>query len=252
MMDLLPINDPAGARNFLLDKVIQARTSLPENGDSDPDDADVHVYLAGLLAQILPSERHDELALGYIFDYDFELADALDGADGARTFRTLKTNADNILVALGIFRALPTPRVRQKGFVTRDDYVGRGRSYYTQAASCRKRIDRQTTARVEVLEKLSDRFETYLQLLDRLRADYLDLHTRLSSGTLFHLEHDASEAARTFALGRAVDALLDAWSSWQSGQGTELAVSDALAVVHALDPQFAWPPPSPLDPGALS
>lgn len=250
-MDLMPINDPAGARNFLLDKMIQARTSLPESGDPAPNDADVHVYLAGLLAQILPSERHEELSVGYLYDYDFELADALEGADGARTFRTLKTNADNILVALGIFRALPTPRVRHKGFVTRDDYVGRGRTYYTQAASCRKRIDRQTTARVEVLEKLSDRFEAYLQLLDHLRADYLDLHTKLSSGTLFHLEHDASETARSVALSRAVDELLDVWNSWRNGQGTELAVNDALSAVRALDPRFVWPPPSPLDPGTL-
>jgi len=207
----------------------------------------VHVYLAGLLTEILSSERHAELSQAYLRDCDFEVVEALEGADGARSFRVLKANADNILVSLGIFRALPTPRVAQRGVVTRDDYVGRGRIYYTQAASCRKRIDRQTTARVEVLEKLAERFEGYLGLLDHLRADYFDLRTRLSRGSLYHLERDADEGFVESGRRRALDGLLDAWNDWQGGLGTREAVDQALAAMRVFEPDFTWPPPSLLD-----
>lgn len=229
-MELLPSAD---ANAYLLQSLINARGDLRLVVDAG--EAQVDVYLAGLLAAFLHWQQYNERAGEYLHDYDFEVVDAVDGGDEARAFHVLKANADHILVSLGVFRALPRPQERG---TTRDGYVGRGKAYYTQAASYRKRIDRQNSARVEVLESLADGFETYLGILDRVRHEYLQLRTRISEGALFHLRREAKQVS----VAGAIDTLLDAWNHKREGRGSEEAVADALADLRLIVPDFGWPP----------
>jgi hypothetical protein len=236
-MALLP---SANAQSLLLQNLIQAREDLGL-GRPSRQDAQVDVYVCGLLTTILAWPRYIAWAQHYLRDYDFEIALAADDSDEAHAFRLFKTNADSILISLGVFRALPKPRERSTRSATRESYVGRGKAYYVQAASCRKRIDRQTTARVEVLESLATCFETYVRILDRVRSEYLNLRTRISPGAFQALESGLGEHSQTRALAAALDALLDTWNRVQAGREEAGEVQNAVARVRALDPTFCWP-----------
>ena len=237
-MALLP---SANAQSLLLQNLISAREDL-RLGQPSRQDAQADVYLSGLLTAILAWPRYIAWAQHFLFDYDFEIALAVDESDEARAFHLFKTNADSILIALGVFRALPKPRERHSRCVTRESYMGRGKAYYQQAASCRKRIDRQTTARVEVLEQLAAGFETYVRILDRVRSEYLNLRTRISPRAFQSMESELGESSRAQALAGALDTLLDRWNQAQRGSCDAEKLQEAIARVRALDPSFHWPP----------
>lgn len=231
---------------FLLERLLRAREDLRMHTGMDGDDEDVNVYLSGLLAGILRAPDWEERNAAIVRSYEIDMARDLADADRARSFCVLKVNADNILVSLGIFRALPRRSTRYPN-LSRDDYVERGRNYYQRAASYRERIDRQTSGRADVLRKLAHGYDRYLKILDHMRDEYLHLRTTLSPGTIFHLEKDASTRAHDAKIQEAIDQLLDVWTAWQRHQASADAVRMAVDQVRSLKPGFQFPaaPPTP-------
>ena len=176
--------DDANTPEDLLMVILEARKTMPL--PTWPDEEEVNVYLAGVLNRLI-----NPLGQPLEFKYNHELATELEGKDKAAHYRRFKRNADAALVLLGVFRSLPPTGAP----FTRSYFIGQGCSDYAQAASFRHQIDRHASTLVQVLCRMSDGFEEYLDLFEHIRRDYFNLRVRLSEGTLYHLrrEHDIEE-----------------------------------------------------------
>ena len=87
-------------------------------------------------------------------------------------------------------------------------------SYYRFANTHITRLSRKKTGVAEVLEKLSDRFETYLKILSHMRVAYLNLMRRLSKGEIFHLQRETQQGAGPGLIQEGRDSFLDAYADW--------------------------------------
>src|SRR6185436_10764355 len=90
-----------------------------------------------------------------------------------------KTNADFLLVSIGIFDN-PTGQAAQRRLQPSEEaYIGRGKTYYHFAYSYSQQMHRKNQGVSEVLEKLSVGFDKYIRILSHMRGEYLDLVKRL-------------------------------------------------------------------------
>ena len=140
------------------------------------DEEEVNVYLAGILARAVSQSPLS-------FQYTTELHENLSSTDKAQNYWRLKRNADAILILLGIFRALPP----QGSAHRRSHFIDQGAAEYAEAASYRHQIDRDVTSMVDILCKMSDGFEDYLNVFDVMRKEYLGMRSRISPGSFYHL-----------------------------------------------------------------
>lgn len=120
--------------------------------------------------------------------------------------------------------------------------IERGKLYYRFSHAHITRLSRKRTAIAEVLEKLPDRFETYLKILSHLRGTYLHLMRRLSKGELFHLEREAQQGARSGLIQEGWDSFLDAYANWLNS-GSDLdrqKVNSRADELSEIDPTFQF------------
>ncbi len=197
---------------FMLDSLLRSRI---ETGEETSDDEDVNVYLSGLLHSFLDRSfflKNRECLSRYTTDV---FAWAEESGDLRTKYRVYKGNADYALMSTGIFEE-PFCRTAtwQAAEIEAESAVERGKLYYRFASAYNVRLSRKKTGLAEVLEKLSERFETYLKILDHMRAGYLNLLRRLSKREMFHLQRkvQAGAAARVSRKGR--DHFLDAYADW--------------------------------------
>ena len=151
---------------FMMKCLLYSRMETGLVSNKDYYDEDVNVYIAHLLNSFIHPD-YIERARPYISKYDTEVFQRLASSRDARLKYTLyKTNADFLLVSLGIFdnpemnldSGVPmragTPE-RQLLKPREEAYVGRGRTYYRFAYSYSQQLNGRNTAITEVLEKLS-------------------------------------------------------------------------------------------------
>jgi hypothetical protein len=227
---------------FMINCLLYSRMETGLVSNQDFYDEDVNVYLAHLLHSFVNPE-YVEQSRKFLSKYDTDVFRRLANSTDARLkYLIYKTNADFLLVSIGIFDnpgAAVSPRRAQPA---EEAYIGRGKSYYHFAYSYSQQMHRKNQGVSEVLEKLSVGFEKYLRILSHMRGEYLDLVQRLSSGEVYHLERSVNEHQQQELLRVKQDELLELYSAWKS-QPTREREEDLERVVgeiRQLNPSFRF------------
>lgn len=241
---------------FMMKCLLYSRMETGLVSNKDVYDEDVNVYIAHLLNSFIQPEFM-ERARPYLSKYDTEVFHRLaESRDARLKYMLYKTNADFMLVSLGIFDnpelrladRLPSPSAAPDRSLLRpheEAYVGRGRTYYRFAYSYSQQLHGRHQAITEVLEKLSLGFDKYLKILAHMRGEYLDLLKRLSRGEIYHLERVVNESQRQELIRQKQDTLLDLYLQWKNTQeeGLREQMRDALSGIQAMDPEFRFEVP---------
>ena len=236
--------------HFMMRCLLFSRMETGLVSNKDFYDEDVNVYIAHLLNSFI-DPSYIQRAGRYLSKYDTEVFSRLADSHDARLKYTLyKTNADFLLVSLGIFgnptatapgRA-PEAAGRKPFEPAEEAYIGRGKTYYRFAYSYSQQIHSPHAAITEVLEKLGAGFEKYLRILAHMRGEYLNLMDRLSRGEVYHLERSVDEARREVDIRELQDRFLDLFSEWKQTGSAEVRAQMQAVVkeIRALDPDFSF------------
>jgi len=211
--------------HFMMNCLMYSRleTNTPSNRDFY--DEDVNVYLANLLTSFMNPEFH-ERSKKYLSRYDTSLFEKIkDSGDVRLKYTIYKTNADFLLISIGIFRNPQRKRPgSQKGMFADGEevYVGRAKAYYQFAYSYSQEVFRKATAVTDVLEKLSKGFEQYVQILSYMRGEYFNILDRLGTGDVYHLERSIDRFASDEELKALQDQFLDLYSNYMKTRDARL------------------------------
>jgi hypothetical protein len=201
---------------FMINCLLYSRMETGLVSNQDFYDEDVNVYLAHLLHSFVNPE-YVEQSRKFLSKYDTDVFRRLSHSTDARLkYLIYKTNADFLLVSIGIFDnpgATVSPRRLQPA---EEAYIGRGKTYYHFAYSYSQQMHRKNQGVSDVLEKLSVGFEKYLRILSHMRGEYLDLVQRLSNGEVYHLERSVDEHQQQELLRLKQDELLELYTAWRS------------------------------------
>lgn len=238
---------------FMMRSLLHSRVDLDEDSDENTYEEDVNVYLAHLL-QAFSDPVYLEGAKPYLHRYDHEVFRRLARATDARLkYKIYKTNADFLLVSIGIFDnpelALLSrlPRVSRRLYrrnlePTEEAVMGRGRTYYEFAYQYSQLVPRRHPALTQVLGKLSEGFDRYTRILAHLRGEYMDIVAELSRGEIYHLERTVDSQRQRQVLQQRQDAFLDAYADWRRTHGdTERhRLAKAVRALQEIDPSFRF------------
>jgi hypothetical protein len=247
---------PRPTYHFMMKCLLYSRMETGLLSNQDFYDEDVNVYLAHLLDSLIQPENL-ERARRYLSPYDTEVFHKLSLSKDARLKYTIyKTNADFLLISLGIFdspegvvtEAAASARP-ERDFLrpTEEASIGRGRTYYRFAYTYSQMVHGRNAGISDVLEKLSVGFDKYLRILAHMRGEYLDLLKRLSSGEVYHLERVANDEQRQDSLKEKQDRFLDLYLDWQKTGAADLRtrINEIIREIRTLDPSFKFKMPDP-------
>lgn len=198
-------------------------TGNPSNRDFY--DEDVNMYLVSLLTSFMNPEYH-ERARKYLSRYDANLFNKIkDSSDVRLKYTIYKTNADFLLISIGIFKNPDGKRPGSKDKMFKDNeeaYMGRGKAYYQFAYSYSQSMFKKPTAVSDVLEKLSRGFEQYVQILSHMRGEYFNILDALGRGDIYHLERSIDRFASDKELKQLQDKFLDMYSTYMKSKDPDL------------------------------
>ena len=248
-------NDFRPTYHFMMKCLLYSRMETGLVSNQDFYDEDVNVYIAHLLDSMIQPENI-ESARRYLSPYDTDVFQRLsDSKDSRLKYTIYKTNADFLLVSLGIFdnpqAAIIEPRSsknpdRALYRPSEEAHIGRGRTYYRFAYTYSQVVNGRSAAISDVLEKLSLGFDKYLRILAHMRGEYLDLLQRLSSGEVYHLERIANEEQRQDDLKEKQDQFLDLYIEWKKTGSVDLKgqIERLVNEIRSLDPNFRFEAPN--------
>jgi len=228
---------------FMINCLLYSRMETGLTSNQDFYDEDVNVYLAHLLHSFINPE-YVEQSKKFLSKYDTDVFRRLSSSNDARLkYLVYKTNADFLLVAIGIFDN-PAAADAHKGKLqpSEEAYVGRGKTYYHFAYSYSQQVHRKNQGVGEVLEKLSVGFDKYLKILSHMRGEYLDLMSRLSNGEVYHLERSINEQSRQELLRIKQDELLELYSAWKAEPSPEAEenLERVVSEIRQINPEFKF------------
>jgi len=232
---------------FMINCLLYSRMETGLVSNQDCYDEDVNVYLAHLLHSFINPE-YVEQSRKFLSKYDTDVFRRLATSTDARLkYQIYKTNADFLLVSIGIFdnpAAAGAARARLQP--SEEAYVGRGKTYYHFAYTYSQQMHRKNAGVSEVLEKLSKGFEKYLRILSHMRGEYLDLMKRFSQGEVYHLERSVDEHSRQETLRVKQDELLELYSAWRSAPLPETVESleRVVSEIRQINPAFRFELPA--------
>ena len=232
---------------FMINCLLYSRMETGLVSNADCYDEDVNVYLAHLLHSFINPE-YVEQSRKFLSKYDSDVFRRLSSSTDARLkYQIYKTNADFLLVSIGIFDnpAMATAS-RARVQPSEEAYIGRGKTYYHFAYTYSQQMHRKNAGVSDVLEKLSNGFEKYLRILSHMRGEYLDLMSRLSQGEVYHLERSVDEHAQQELLRVKQDELLELYTVWQSTPDTETVenLERVVGEIRAINPAFKFELPT--------
>jgi hypothetical protein len=238
--------------HFMMKCLLYSRMETGLVSNKDYYDEDVNVYIAHLLNSFI-DPSYIKRSAKYLSKYDTEVFGRLaDSKDSRLKYTIYKTNADFLLVSLGIFnnpaatdpvkRTNPATGERRIFRPSEEAYVGRGKTYYRFAYTYSQQIHNPHAAITEVLEKLSVGFDKYMRILAHMRGEYLNLMDRLSRGEIYHLERRIDEAKKQGDLRALQDQFLDLFLEWKRTQRDETRqkIARVVAEIQAIDPDFTF------------
>lgn len=228
---------------FMINCLLYSRMETGLVSNQDCYDEDVNVYLAHLLHSFINPE-YVEQSRRFLSKYDTDVFRRLSSSTDARLkYQIYKTNADFLLVSIGIFDSpqlagATRPRVQP----SEEAYIGRGKTYYHFAYTYAQQMHRRNAGVSDVLEKLSTGFEKYLRILSHMRGEYLDLMKRFSQGEVYHLERSVDEHSQKERLRVKQDELLELYSAWKSAPSAqaEEELERVVGEIRQLNPTFKF------------
>ena len=230
---------------FMINCLLYSRMETGLVSNQDFYDEDVNVYLAHLLHSFINPD-YVEQSKKYLSKYDADVFRRLSNSTDARLkYSIYKTNADFLLVSIGIFdnplAPTATPQ-RAQSAPAEEAYIGRGKTYYHFAYTYSQQVHRKNQGVSEVLEKLSVGFEKYIKILSHMRGEYLDLVQRFSEGEVYHLERAVNESARQDLIKAKQDQLLELYTQWQRepSSAIEEDVKRLVGEIQELAPSFRF------------
>jgi hypothetical protein len=229
---------------FMMNNLLYSRMESGYPSNDEYYDEDVNVYIAGLLASLVDPAHHASMS-NYIVRYDISLFELIESTENNFTkYRIYKTNADFLLVSLGIFNNPKQMKPHADPFMrmTRNAYIGRGMAYYRLAQSYCRETSRRHGAVDSVLGKLSTGFEKYARVLSLMRSEYLNLFRRITNGELYHLGASVKHLGDRNELDALYDEFLDAYSRHrrEPTPETRRAVGGLAERIRKLDPAFRF------------
>ena len=229
---------------FMINCLLYSRMETGLVSNQDCYDEDVNVYLAHLLHSFINPE-YVEQSRKFLSKYDTDVFRRLSSSTDARLkYQIYKTNADFLLVSIGIFdnpvMGAATSRARVQP--SEEAYIGRGKTYYHFAYTYSQQMHRKNAGVSDVLEKLSHGFEKYLRILSHMRGEYLDLMSRFSTGEVYHLERSVDEHAQQELLRVKQDELLELYTAWRDkpDTATEENLERVVGEIRQLNPAFKF------------
>jgi hypothetical protein len=227
---------------FMLNCLLYSRLEKGFPSNQDFYDEDVNVYLANLLCSFMKPEYHKR-SRPYLSPYDSTLFEKIANSTDARLKYTIyKTNADFLLISIGIFNNAEAkrPDTAHAFRNSEEAYMGRGKAYYHFAYTYSQSALKKSTGITDILEKLSKGFERYVEVLSHMRGEYFNILDRLSAGDVYHLERSVDPNRATRELSALRDEFLDAYSEYLRTNEPELrATVEALAAkIRTLDGSF--------------
>jgi hypothetical protein len=229
--------------HFMINCLLYSRMETGLVSNAEGYDEDVNVYLAHLLHSFINPE-YVEQSRKFLSKYDTDVFRRLStSADARLKYRIYKTNADFLLVSIGIFdNPMLAGGVRPRVQPNEEAYIGRGKTYYHFAYTYSQQMHRKNAGVSDVLEKLSKGFDKYLRILSHMRGEYLDLAQRLSRGEVYHLERSVDEHAQQERLRAKQDELLERFDAWRRNPDphTQEEVERVVSEIRALDPNFRF------------
>lgn len=174
---------PEGTFGYMVELLLKSRLKLQLDADRLYDE-DVNAYLAGLLVSYIdPAYLHWIRRI--LAPCDVDLHEAVLGCreDRVQAYWIYKVNADDLLMARGLFHGPPAPEEEEK-----QGEVVRLKRYYGAASQFQRRIYGRPTAVGEVHSKLSGEAERYLTILSTTRRDYLQFVQQLSEEEMNQLQ----------------------------------------------------------------
>ena len=228
---------------FMVNCLLYSRMETGLVSNQDFYDEDVNVYLAHLLHSFINPDYVDQ-SRRFLSKYDTDVFRRLSQSTDARLkYQIYKTNADFLLVSIGIFDNPATMGAHRARLQPSEEaYIGRGKTYYHFAYTYSQQMHRKNAGVSEVLEKLSTGFEKYLRILSHMRGEYLDLMKRFSSGEVYHLERSIDEHSQQELLRVKQDELLELYSTWRDRPNDAVAVDLERVVgeIRQLNPSFKF------------
>jgi hypothetical protein len=228
---------------FMINCLLYSRMETGLVSNQDYYDEDVNVYLAHLLHSFINPE-YVEQSRKFLSKYDTDVFRRLSSAHDARLkYQIYKTNADFLLVSIGIFDN-PQLAGAARGRVqpSEEAYIGRGKTYYHFAYTYAQQMHRKNAGVSEVLEKLSTGFEKYLRILSHMRGEYLDLMKRFSQGEVYHLERSVDEHSQSERLRVKQDELLELYTAWRATPTPQVEedMERLVGEIRQLNPSFRF------------
>lgn len=229
---------------FMMNNLLYSRIESGHPSNDEYFDEDVNVYLAGLLASLIDPNYH-AITGKYIMRYDIPLFEMVKSTDNSRTkYQIYKTNADFLLVSIGIFNNPNRMRSHAATWMNmpRKTYIGRGMAYYNLARSYCLETFRRNTALGAVLGKLSTGFEKYIRIISLMRSEYLNMYRKITSGELYHLVDSINQIGEQDELETLYDEFLDAYTRHRrecSPNSRQVLTAVARRIKH-LDPSFRF------------
>jgi hypothetical protein len=228
---------------FMINCLLYSRMETGLVSNQDFYDEDVNVYLAHLLHSFINPE-YVEQSKKFLSKYDTDVFRRLSNSTDSRLkYLIYKTNADFLLISIGIFDNPAAPQApRAKVQPAEEAYIGRGKTYYHFAYSYAQQVHRRNQGVADVLEKLSVGFEKSIKILSRMRGEYLDLMKRLSTGEVYHLERSVDEDQQRELLRLKQDELLELYSAWKSQPSpeTEQNLERIVSEIRQINPAFKF------------
>ena len=227
---------------FMINCLLYSRMETGLVSNQDYYDEDVNVYLAHLLHSFINPE-YVEQSKKFLSKYDTDVFRRLSNSTDSRLkYLIYKTNADFLLVSIGIFDNPMVPAANRRSQPSEEAYVGRGKTYYHFAYSYSQQMHRKNVGVSDVLEKLSMGFEKYIRILSHMRGEYLDLVKRLSDGEVYHLERSVNEHQQQELLRVKQDELLELYSAWKSEptKEAEESLQRVVSEIRQINPGFRF------------
>ena len=227
---------------FMINCLLYSRMETGLVSNQDFYDEDVNVYLAHLLHSFINPE-YVEQSRKFLSKYDTDVFRRLAHSGDARLkYQIYKTNADFLLISIGIFDNPTAAAVARRHQPSEEAYIGRGKTYYHFAYSYGQQMHRKNAGVADVLEKLSVGFEKYIRILSHMRGEYLDLMARLSQGEVYHLERSMDEHSQQELLRVKQDELLELYTAWKSEPSREAEANLERVVdeIRQLNPEFKF------------
>jgi hypothetical protein len=242
--------DPKNSRDiepnffFMMNCLLYSRMEKGFPSNTDFYDEDVNIYLANLLLSFMNPNYHRQ-AVKYLSRYDTSLFEKIQSSSDVRLKYTIyKTNADFLLISIGIFK---NPRAMRPGSNpvfrnSEEAYMGRGKAYYQFAYTYSQSMFKKPAAISEVLEKLSRGFEQYVEILSHMRGEYFNILDRLGNGEIFRLERSIDTYQVDEDLKKLQDEFLDIYSAYLKSKDPVLKkkLSKLVKAIQMIDESFRF------------